>query len=342
MDLGGFEREDYSDCGTIDAEDIGPPRLVGLTYAELARQVFPERRAIFMRGDTAVFREAHLGQVYAERGFGKTWFLQTLALVAAEGSSAIGFRSPSPCRVTYVDGEMSAQDIQERFLLLGERLGVCAEPPIKVVAADWQESFLPRLDTAAGQAALEPFIEGAELVILDNRSCLFNPDGEKDPSAWQAAQDWLLSLRRRGKAVLLGHHSNRLGGARGHSKSEDPMNLLIKLARPDDYQQDQGARFIATFDKCRGAYGPGVAPFLAHLTPDGWRTESADGTQQQSASGKLLHFVKLSNEAGERPRSANDAISKARIGRNLGLAAWADLLKNGSLKRHPDGGFIAT
>jgi len=78
-----------------------------------------------------------------------------------------------------------------------------------VLAADWQQNFLPRLDTHAGQLALEPFIEQAELVMLDNRSCLFDPEGEKDPTAWQATQEWLLSLRRPGKAVLMRQHVPR-------------------------------------------------------------------------------------------------------------------------------------
>ena len=35
------------------------------------------------------------------------------------------------------------------------------------------------------------FVDAADLVILDNRSCLFDPEGEKDASAWQPAQEWL-------------------------------------------------------------------------------------------------------------------------------------------------------
>ena len=61
---------------------------------------------------------------------------------------------------------------------------------------------MPRLDTPEGQAALAPFIARAGLVFLDNRLCLFDPEGEKDATAWQPAQDWLLALRRRGKAVV--------------------------------------------------------------------------------------------------------------------------------------------
>src|SRR5262249_1689565 len=151
--------------------------------------------------------------------------------------------TPEPCRVLYVDGEMDSREIQERFERLNMQM--CATvPPLErngvfealntnlvVVGADWQETFVPRLDTREGQEAIEPFVAEADLIILDNRSCLFDPEGEKDASAWQPAQDWLLSLRKRGKATWCVHHSNRQGGARGHSKSEDILNLMMKLTR---------------------------------------------------------------------------------------------------------------
>jgi putative DNA primase/helicase len=215
-------------------------------------------------------------QVHAERGIGKTWLLQTLALVAASGTSALGFHAASPCRVLHVDGEMFGEDLQERFQSLVQQLGVRSPTSLTLVAADWQDGYLRRLDTQAGQEALEPFIAPADLISLDNRSCLFDPEGEKDPTRWQPAQDWLLSLRRRGKAVVTAHHGNRQGGARGHSKPEDVLDVVIKLARPEDYSADQGARFVVSFEKTRGLYGAAVAPFTAHLTPDGWQT-SNDG-----------------------------------------------------------------
>ena len=319
-----------------------PLALLGLSLQQLTDPVFPDRRALLTRHASAVFREGQTGQVYAERGFGKTWFLQTLALIAAAGSEALGFCAPEPCRVVYIDGEMASHEIRGRFELLRERLHIPQTAPLTVVGADWQEQFLPRLDTDAGQAAVEPFIEAADLVILDNRSCLFDPEAEKDPSAWQPAQDWLLSLRRRGKATLIAHHSNRQGGARGHSKAEDMMNILVKLTRPEDYRQDQGARFVVTFDKSRGVYGSAVAPFLAHLTPDGWRTQAIDQQHEQhTTDDKLVEYVRLAHRAGERPKSANAAIVGARVNRQAGLKSWADLLHSGAIVKHPEGGFYA-
>lgn len=317
--------------------------LIGLTLQELSRHSFPARRPLFVRGgDTVVFREGHLGELYAERGFGKTWVLQTLALVASTQAHALGFTAPAPSRVLYVDGEMASEEIKDRFTLLAERMGVSMDDDrLTVVAADWQDGYLPRLDTPEGQKLLDPFVESADLIILDNRSCLFDSEGEKDPSAWQPAQDWLLSLRRRGKGVLVGHHSNRMGGARGHSKAEDPMNLLIKLTRPDDYRQDQGARFVLTFDKSRGAYGAGVAPFLAHLTPEGWRTQDIEGHTGASVSDRLLEYVRAATEAGDPPKSANAAVQAARVNRNAGLNAWAELLKRGDVIKDQQRRFVA-
>ena len=315
------------------------PPLVGLTLDELSTHTFPERKALLRRGDSAVFCSGYLGEVYAERGKGKTWFLQTLALVAASGCSALGFRAPESCRVLYIDGEMAATEIQERFALLRERLHVRTGSHLTVVAADWQVDFMPRIDTLEGQAVLEPFVEAADLIIVDNRSCLTDPESEKDPSAWQPTQDWLLSLRRRGKAVLLAHHSNRMGGARGHSKPEDVMNTLIKLSTPDDYSADQGARFIVTFDKSRGAYGAAVAPFEAHLTPEGWIVQGVEGMKQRTTSDRLLDYLRAAHEAGDRPKSANTAIVRARLNRSEGLRAWGALLKAKTLIQHQEGGF---
>ena len=315
------------------------PPLVGLTLDELSTHTFPERKALLMRGDSAMFCSGYLGEVYAERGRGKTWFLQTLALVAGSGCSALGFHAPEPCRVLYIDGEMAATEIQERFALLRERLQVGTGSDVTIVAADWQTDYMPRIDTAEGQAVLEPFVEAADLIIIDNRSCLTDPESEKDPSAWQPTQDWLLSLRRGGKAVLLAHHSNRMGGARGHSRPEDVMNTLIKLSTPDDYSAEQGARFVVTFDKSRGAYGSAVAPFQAHLTPEGWIVQGVEGMKQETTLDRLLDYLRAAHEAGDRPKSANTAVGRARLNRAEGLRAWATLLKAKTLVQHPGGGF---
>lgn len=332
-------RKIYSRPAQTFAAEIEPAAtaLRTFTLPDLKQHVFDFRRPLLQRGDAVILREGHLGQIYGLRGIGKTWLTQSLALVASCGGSALGFRCEEPVRVLHVDGEMAGPELQDRYIELEQKLGVKGTANLTILAADWQDAFLPRLDTAAGRLAVEPFVEAADLIILDNRSTLFDPDSEKDPTAWQAAQDWLLSLRRRRKAVLIVHHSNRQGGARGHSKPEDTMNLLIKLTRPEGYTADQGARFVVEFDKTRGCHGADVAPFTATLQPDGWSVEGIDETDQ--ITRKIREYLHLAHRAGDRPKSANAAINGAKVGRNGGLKAWADLKASGDLREHPDGGF---
>jgi putative DNA primase/helicase len=305
--------------------------LIAYGLDDLLKMQFPARRGLLCRGDVPVFRAGHLGEVYASRGCGKTWFLQTLGLIASSegGVSALGFRAERPCNVLDVDGEMASEEKQERYARLCEVLGVRPSPRLRVIGADWQPDYMPRLDVPEGQSALEPHVEWADLIILDNRSCLFDPEGEKDPAAWQPAQDWLLSLRRRGKGVLLAHHSNRMGGARGHSKPEDAMNLLLKLSRPDGYVQDQGARFLVEFEKARGVHGAAASPFVAALTDDGWVVEGAQEAEGDAIGRKILDYLAVAQKINEQPKTASAAVRGAGVNRQAGLKAFAALVEQG-------------
>jgi putative DNA primase/helicase len=261
----------------------------------------------------------------------------TLAIVAATGTEALGFSAPEPCRVLVIDGEMESNETQQRYLSIAQSLNVQPTDNLVLVGADWQERGLSRLDTPEGQAAVEPFVADADLVVIDNRSTLFDPESEKDATAWQPAQDWLLGLRRRGKAVQLVHHSNRQGGARGHSKPEDVMNLLVKLTRPDDYRAEQGARFTVTFEKIRGAHGSAVASFTAQFTPTGWILEGDTGG---TVAGKLREHLRLMDGIGERPKSATRAIKDAGVNKQQGLRTWKDWQSKGWIVKHPEGGWV--
>jgi hypothetical protein len=330
------ERDVHADAPTAPAPIAQTVR--GFTAVELQCHTFEYRRPLLWRGDKPLLREGHLAEIYAVRGVGKTWLAMLLGYIAANpGTEALGFRSEEAANVLIVDGEMASPEVQERSRTTAQILGVAPSANITIVAADWQDHYLPRLDTPAGWQGIEPFVDAADLIILDNRSSLFDPEAEKDPTAWQPAQDWLLSLRRRRKAVVIVHHSNRQGGARGHSKPEDVMDLLIKLTRPEGYSAEEGARFTLEFDKARGVHGAALVPFTACLTPDGWQIE--DGADENAASGKLREYLDLAHRAGERPKSANTAITRAHVNRNAGLRAWAALKHDGALQLHPDGGF---
>ena len=80
---------------------------------------------------------------------------------------------------------------------------------------------MPDLSTKAGQSLLEEAMGDSVLLILDNVSSLFRSIEENDADSWQEIQNWLLKLRRLGKAVLLIHHTllqslDLLGGVLFH------------------------------------------------------------------------------------------------------------------------------
>lgn len=328
----GFDGEERS---------TGPvtPELRSYSLDELQCARFPRRRTLLTRLGVPVFRSGGISEVYAPRGIGKTWFLQTLAMVAAGQVEALGFATPEPCNVLFIDGEMASEELQERFQKLSALLQVKEGATLRVIAADWQADPMARLDTPQGQAGIASTVDWADLVIVDNRSCLFDAEGERDASAWTPAGDWLFSLRRRGKAVILAHHTNRQGGARGHSKPEDAMDILIKLDRPAGYSQDQGSRFQVGWEKSRGVFGSAVAPFVAWLKPSGWHQESAAASASDEVERRLLESLKLADDVGERPKTASAAVKAAGVNKSAGLKAIARLLQDGRII--DDGGLVA-
>lgn len=159
------------------------PRLRAFTMRELRKHTFPERRSILCREGKPVLRQGDIAQAHAIRGIGKTWVTETLAIVAATGTDGLGFSAPEPSRVLIIDGEMASQDLKDRICgTLAFALNVKDTDNLTIVGADWQDDYLPRLDTPEGQASVEPLVEAADLIIIDNRSTLFDPRARTTPS----------------------------------------------------------------------------------------------------------------------------------------------------------------
>lgn len=255
-------------------KDQHPTRAAGYTFDDLRGMRFPPREALLCHGQEGIFFRGGLVELYASRGTGKSLFAGGIALALATGGEFLKWHAPLAIQVLLIDGEMPGLMVKDRLEAEARRRGLTSCRSLVVIARDWQpDGFMPRLDTTPGQALIEADVAAADVVIFDNRSCLFDPEGEKDGAAWQPAQDYLLSLRRLGKLVIVLHHTSRLGTARGHSRPEDVMDVLVKLSRPEGYLQEQGARFRVEFDKTRGFFGPAAEPFVAALREEGWQVE---------------------------------------------------------------------
>lgn len=215
-----------------------------------------------------ILRQQDLAMVYGPAGTGKTFFAMSLAGAIASGEPFLRWEAPTPRRVFYVDGELPAEDLQNKLRTLrkvfhgrgfGENFIVCPH--------QYQERT-PSIDEPEGQKLIEQCLEGVSVLVLDNVSTLCRHSVENESQAWQPMQDWLLKLRRQGLTVVLLHHSGKGGQQRGTSKRSDVLDTVIELRRPAGYRQQDGARFEVHFEKARGSYGQDVEPFEASLRTD--------------------------------------------------------------------------
>jgi putative DNA primase/helicase len=112
---------------------------------------------------------------------------------------------------------------------------------------------------------IERLLDGAELLILDNLSCLCRSGVENEAESWIPVAEFALRLRRSGVSVLFVHHSGKSGAQRGTSKREDLLDSVIALKRPEDYSAEEGLRVQVVYEKARGFFGNDATPFELRL-----------------------------------------------------------------------------
>jgi putative DNA primase/helicase len=212
-----------------------------------------------------VLPEKGLAMLYAARGMGKTHVALGMAYAVARGGSFLNWSAPRPAKCLYVDGEMPMAALKERLQNIVAGSGSADPANFNLLAADFHPNGLPNLATAEGQAALEPVLDGVDLVVLDNLSTLVPAARDNDADSWNLMQGWLLRQRRAGRAVLMCHHAGKGGQQRGTSRREDVLDTVIALRHPSDYTAEDGARFEVHIEKARGAFGTDVKPFEAKM-----------------------------------------------------------------------------
>lgn len=243
------------------------PPLKAISMEEFLLSTLPERDYLLH----PVIPEQGIVMLVAKRGIGKTFTALHMSLSVAGGLSLFNWHAPKARRVLYVDGEMPAISMQERLAALAT--GMAAPPHamqnFSIITPDMQSRPMPDLATTYGQQALEPFLAGVDLLVLDNLATLCRTGKENESQSWTPMQTWLLDLRRRGMAVLLVHHAGKSGDQRGTSAREDIMDTVISLRRPTTYSVAEGARFEVHLTKARGIVGEDAMPFEVHLRSEG-------------------------------------------------------------------------
>ena len=269
-----------------------------------------------------LLHERGLAMVFAWRGVGKTWFALGLGYAIATGGKYLRWTARKPRRVLHVCGEMPAADLKERF----ERVVAATndKPPdpnfFRLISADLHESGITDLATPQGQAAMDAVLGDADVIIFDNVSTLFRTGQENESESWVPVQNWLLKLRREGRAIVIIHHSNKAKAQRGTSKREDVLDVVLNLREPSDYEPSEGARFEVHFEKARGLSGTeAVSAFEAKLE---LRGGAAIWTMRGIEDARLTEILEMKGEGMSVRKIADDlGMSKSAVQRALTKSA---------------------
>ena len=279
-----------------------PGRIVALDYDAILTMHFPPMEPML----SPWLCKQHLSLIHAWRGVGKTHFALGVAYAVASGGEYLKWTAGKPFRVVYIDGEMSGASIQARLAAIARTAD--KHPPqgyLQIITPDAQALPLPDLATPEGQAALAPRIADADLIVVDNLSCLMRTGDENKAEGWNSTAEWALDLKRQGKTVLFVAHDGKNGQRRGSSKVEDILDCVLHLTHEADYDPEKGAAFTCSFVKGRHLKGNEGTAIEAALDKDAgkwtWREaalEMADRIRKLHAEVPSMSQKDIAEELG--------------------------------------------
>ena len=189
-----------------------------------------------------------LVEIYSRTGVGKTTFALTMGIAVALGKSFLKWSVPKAKEVLYIDGEMSPQDMQEepKQQLNSLVFDVSDVANFSIINRDVNNGTLPDIGEVSGQNEFDVATKDADLIILDNLSTL-RFSGKRTNRLVEHSATLFLNMRGQGKTVIILHHAGKDGTSRGTSRRHDALDTVIKLQRPSDYLQSEGAVFEILF-----------------------------------------------------------------------------------------------
>lgn len=232
--------------------------------------------------------------LYAWRGLGKSWLAMSIGYAVASGSSLLGWNAPAKGKTLYIDGELPARTLQDRLALIVNSFeNEPLDDGFQILTPDIQpDGIMPNLSTAEGQAEIDRYANNADLIIVDNLSCLARSGKENEGESWLPIQAWALRHRAQGRSILFVHHSGKNGQQRGASRREDILDVVMVLKRPDEYQAGEGARFNLLFEKSRNLTGEDVTPLSVALQSTDNRIEWKWNPSENDLIDRVQELIK--------------------------------------------------
>jgi len=203
------------------------------------------------------------------RGLGKSQVAMHLAQALAGGSAFFGWRTKTPARVLFFDGDMSLPMLQQRARMFRpernpDNLVILADADfaphnldsINLAAVDGRRRFMEILEELRERGELP------EVLIFDSISSLTWGLNEDDNTEVRAFMRWLKELRAQGFTVVYVHYAGKDKTARGASAWSEYAELVVELKPVDRSGRARGeAEFYMEFTKLRGEHPLVGQPF---------------------------------------------------------------------------------
>lgn len=248
--------------------------LEAVTLFELLVRDIPPREYLL----SPLLPRQSLTMIYSTRGLGKTFMAIHMAYAIATGGRLFDWEAPNPSRVLYLDGEMPAISLQERFAELvnaDPRLVDHLNGNLRIVPQEFQDYGMPDLASIEGQHLFNELVDDIDVIFVDNISTLCRDGAENNSDDWTIVANWALEMRRLGKSVVFIHHAGKGGQQRGTSKREDILDVVLSL-RKTKADDAKGASFEVHFEKKRHLLDEQAKPFVASLVDGRWRHDTLE------------------------------------------------------------------
>jgi hypothetical protein len=252
------------------ATDESRKPIVTINGDDFLVEEIPPRKVLVstINGNEPVIFEQSINQVFAWRGAGKTCLGLGFVRALATAGEFLNFRATERNYVLYVEGELPDSQFQERWRsIVGKTDGyahmasIDKQPGHHYTSLATREGMQKIENTLAELSARGVNIK---VLMLDNISTLFNVKANEE-EVWIPIQSWFTSLRSRGITVFFFHHAGKGGLSRSHSKSEDMLDVSIKLEEPEEPEQGH-LHSLMTFDKARAGLSEKPADIKLHRT----------------------------------------------------------------------------
>ena len=244
--------------------------IVTVNGDKFLTEIIPLRKVLIstISGNEPVIFEQSINQIFAWRGAGKTCLGMGFVRALATGSCFLNFKATKRQYVLYVEGELPDSQFQERWKsIVGKTDGYAYMASIDKQPGHHYVSLAQQIGMDKIEATLtELEAKGVKIkvLMLDNISTLFNVEANEE-KVWISIQSWFTSLRSRGITVFFFHHAGKGGLSRSHSKSEDMLDVSIKLEEPEEPEQGH-LHSLMTFDKARAGLSEKPAEIKLHRT----------------------------------------------------------------------------